>query len=95
MCVLNVHHNCQGGGCRVTLTGSTQIERMITSIRKPEVTHQPTNSYLINASALYSPEEHREHSGHSWNPVPVHQWGPAVDKGLKAWVRAKPPKVLA
>lgn len=68
------------------------MERQTVSARRPEVTHQPFNSYIVNASALRSSEYHRIVTGHHWEPVSRAEWDLSITQGLIAWFRECPPK---
>jgi hypothetical protein len=64
---------------------------MLVSQSNYAITHNPLNSYIINAGALYSAEAHRRASGLAISTLTPQQWKEAVSKGLEVWDSAPPP----
>ncbi|KAG0151608.1 hypothetical protein CROQUDRAFT_17168, partial [Cronartium quercuum f. sp. fusiforme G11] len=62
VCILNVQHNCHNAECPGTLTKAQLLERHTVLVNTPEVKHLPSDSHIINASALYSSEWHQGYS---------------------------------
>ncbi|KAH9807809.1 hypothetical protein DFH28DRAFT_1201673 [Melampsora americana] len=93
-CVLNVQHNCHDANCAVTKTRSYRIERAEANNKRPEVTHQQTNSFILNASAHYYSEYHRSVTDHIWSDVTPAEWEQSVSQGLLVWFDRCPPKGL-
>lgn len=58
--------------------------------KRPEVTHQPSQSFIVNAASHYSSEYHRAVTAHAWSPVTPSKWKTAVDEGLAAWFENSP-----
>lgn len=89
-CVLNVQHNCWDSKCQITHTKSHTVERTLVHQGRPEVSHRPVNSYIINAAALYSAEQHWEASGLQWGAVCQEEWKDGVTSGLERWLTSHP-----
>ncbi|PLW05125.1 hypothetical protein PCANC_28696 [Puccinia coronata f. sp. avenae] len=71
---LNLQHDCYRGKCKVTNTRSTQIERLETSIKTPEVIHQDDNFFILNSASLHEPEHHWRIADLPIEPVPPSEW---------------------
>lgn len=91
-CALNMQHNCQAGGCTVTHTRTYSVERTQVQNKRPEVTHNPSNSFILNAAAQYNSEYHRLLTNHTWSEVPPEQWHNSIEEGLSVWFTRCPPK---
>lgn len=93
--MLNVQHNCWDARCQVTHTRAHTVERTLVQPNRPEVSHQPLNSYIINAAALYSAEAHRKASGLGWGAVSEEEWEEGLWEGLRRWLTTHPVPVPA
>ncbi|KAG0151481.1 hypothetical protein CROQUDRAFT_651333 [Cronartium quercuum f. sp. fusiforme G11] len=76
----------------VTLTKAQLLERRTVLVNTPEVKHLPSDSYIINASALYSSEWHRQATRALWTAVKPEEWIQAIKTGVAKWVEERPPK---
>ncbi|KAH9810402.1 hypothetical protein DFH28DRAFT_932887 [Melampsora americana] len=91
---IQTDHNCHEGHCAVTNTRTFRIERTEAQKRRPEVTHLPFNSFIINAGCHYSSEYHRSVTNHLWTPVSPTEWQQSITEGLSVWFDRCPPKGL-
>ncbi|PLW33957.1 hypothetical protein PCASD_12357 [Puccinia coronata f. sp. avenae] len=82
---LNLQHDCYRGKCKVTNTRSTQIERLETSIKTPEVIHQDDDFFILNSASLHEPEHHRRIADLPIEPVPPSKWLDIAQSGLSNW----------
>ncbi|KAH9807974.1 hypothetical protein DFH28DRAFT_899858, partial [Melampsora americana] len=89
---LNVQHNCHDAQCKVANTRSFRIEQTEARHKRPEVTHQAFNSFIINAGSHYASEYHRGVTQHVWSAVTPAEWQRSIDRGLLAWFERCPPK---
>ncbi|KAH9811538.1 hypothetical protein DFH28DRAFT_900402 [Melampsora americana] len=94
-CVINVQHNCHDSDCSVTQTKTYRVERTDATKKRPEVTHETSNSFIVNAGAHFSSEYHRHLTDHVWSPVTTDEWQASINEGLAAWFKRCPPKSLA
>ncbi|KAG0150199.1 hypothetical protein CROQUDRAFT_652614 [Cronartium quercuum f. sp. fusiforme G11] len=76
----------------VTLTKAQLLERRTVLVNTPEVKHLPSDSCIINASALYSSEWHRQTIGALWTAVKPEKWIQVIKTGVAKWVEGQPPK---
>ncbi|KAH9820346.1 hypothetical protein DFH28DRAFT_1052015 [Melampsora americana] len=88
------NHNCHDANCAVTKTRSYRIERTDAKNKRPEVTHQHSNSFILNAGAHYSLGFHRSVTDHVWSEVTPAEWEESVTQGLLVWFDRCPPKGL-
>ncbi|KAA1121789.1 hypothetical protein PGTUg99_029968 [Puccinia graminis f. sp. tritici] len=82
---INVQHNCQAGGCEVTVTGRVRVEREESEENNATVAHKNTVDYVVNSLELPGARALRE-----WVDLPrgeeeVHDLIPMLEKGLAAW----------
>ena len=69
----------------MTNTRSTQIERLETSIKTPEVIHQDDDFFILNSASLHEPEHHRRIADLPIEPVPPSEWLNIAQSGLSNW----------
>ncbi|KAG0139573.1 hypothetical protein CROQUDRAFT_11745, partial [Cronartium quercuum f. sp. fusiforme G11] len=75
----------------VTLTKAQLLERCTVLVNTPEVKHLPSDSYIINASALYSSEWHWQAPGALWMAMKPEEWIQVIKTGVAKWVEEWPP----
>ncbi|KAH9813950.1 hypothetical protein DFH28DRAFT_895516, partial [Melampsora americana] len=83
--ILNIQHNCHNGGCEVTDSSGQRVERKDVGGTTSIISHNNSNSYILNTASHYSAELHRRLSKIELANVSSDQWNHAIEKGVKNW----------